>query len=223
MWCLPQIDDIYLKRMEDVLELYERAHNPQEPVVCLDEKPICLHGEVRTPEAARPGVVAKRDSEYKRQGRANVFCAVEPRAGRHFTFPTPNRTGAQFAKVIAKIAGRYPLARTIHLVVDNLNIHRQKSLTAHFGTEIGVRLWHRFTVHYTPKHGSWLNQAELEIGLFARQCLGKRRIPDLKTLKSEVLAWNRQINRKRTLINWNFSRQDARNVFHYQENLFTRS
>ena len=209
--------------MEDVLELYERAHNPQEPVVCLDEKPICLHGEVRTPERARPGVVAKRDSEYKRQGRANVFCAVEPRAGRHFTFPTPNRSGPQFAKAIAKIAGRYPLARTIHLVVDNLNIHCQKSLTAHFGTEQGVALWNRFTVHYTPKHGSWLNQAELEIGLFARQCLGKRRIPDLSTLRSEAAAWNRQINRRRTLINWNFSRLDARNVFHYQEHLFTRS
>ena len=209
--------------MEDVLELYERAHNPQEPVVCLDEKPICLHDEVRTPEAARPGVVAKRDSEYKRRGRANVFCAVEPRAGRHFTFPTPNRRGATFAKVIAKIASRYPRARTIHLVVDNLNIHCQKSLTAHFGLERGVQLWNRFTVHYTPKHGSWLNQAELEIGLFARQCLGQRRIPTLSALKSEAAAWNRQINRKRTLINWNFSRQDARNVFHYKENLFMRS
>ena len=224
MWCLPQIDGTYLKRMEDVLELYERAHNPQEPVVGLDEKPICLHDEVRTPEAARPGgIVAKRDSEYKRQGRANVFCAVEPRAGRHFTFPTPNRRGAQFAKLIAKVASRYPRARTIHLVVDNLNIHCQKSLTAHFGLEKGVSLWNRFTVHYTPKHGSWLNPAELEIGLFARQCLGQRRFPTLSMLNSEAAAWNRQINRKRTLLNWNFSRQDARNVFHYQENLFMRS
>jgi DDE superfamily endonuclease len=223
MWCLPQIDATYLTRMEDVLELYERPHNPQEPVVCLDEKPVSLHGEVRAPEAARPGVVAKRDSEYKRKGTANVFCAVEPRAGRHFTFPTPRRSGAEFAKVIATVARRYPFARTIHLVVDNLNIHCQKSLTAHFGPEQGERLWKRFSVHYTPKHGSWLNQAELEIGLFARQCLGQRRLPDLGTLKAEARAWNRQINCKRTLINWNFSRNDARNVFHYQENLFMRS
>jgi hypothetical protein len=223
MWCLPQIDATYLTRMEDVLELYERPHNPQEPVVCLDEKPVSLHGEVRAPEAARPGVVAKRDSEYKRKGTANVFCAVEPRAGRHFTFPTPRRSGAEFAKVIATLARRYPFARTIHLVVDNLNIHCQKSLTAHFGPEQGERLWKRFSVHYTPKHGSWLNQAELEIGLFARQCLGLRRLPVLGTLKAEARAWNRQINCKRTLINWNFSRNDARNVFHYQENLFMRS
>ncbi len=209
--------------MEDVLELYERPHNPQQPVVCLDEKPVCLHGEVRAPEPARPGVVAKRDSEYKRKGTANVFCAVEPRAGRHFTFPTPRRSGAEFATVVAQIARRYPLARTIHLVVDNLNIHCRKSLTNHFGLEQGTHLWNRFTLHYTPKHGSWLNQAELEIGLFARQCLGKRRFPDLKTLKAEARAWNRQINRRRTLINWNFSRTDARNVFHYQENLFMRS
>jgi DDE superfamily endonuclease len=223
MWCLPQIDAPYLTRMEDVLELYERPHNPQEPVVCLDEKPVSLHGEVRAPQAVRPGVIAKRDSEYKRKGTANVFCAVEPRAGRHFTFPTPRRSAAEFAKVVATIARRYPLAQTIHMVVDNLNIHCQKSLTKHFGPERGAQLWNRFTVHYTPKHGSWLNQAELEIGLFSRQCLGKRRIPDLATLKAEARAWNHNINRKRILIQWNFSRQDARNVFHYQENLFMRS
>jgi hypothetical protein len=223
MWCLPQIDAAYLTRMEDVLELYEHPHNPQEPVVCFDEKPVSLHGEVRAPQTVRPGVVAKRDSEYKRKGTANVFCAVEPRAGRHFTFPTPRRSGAEFAKVLANIARRYRFARTIHLVVDNLNIHCQKSLTKHFGPERGAQLWNRFTVHYTPKHGSWLNQAELEIGLFARQCLGKRRIPDLATLMAEARAWNQNINRKRTLIQWNFSRQDARNVFHYQENLFMRS
>ena len=223
MWCLPQIDAAYLTRMEDVLELYERPHHPQEPVVCLDEKPVSLHGEVRAPQAARPGVVAKRDSEYKRKGTANVFCAVEPRAGRHFTFPTPSRSGAEFAKVIATIAHRYPLARTIHLVADNLNIHCHKSLTDHFGSERGTQLWKRFTVHHTPKHGSWLNQAELEIGLFARQCLGHRRFPDLATLKTEARAWTCQINRNRTLINWNFSRNDARSVFHYQENLFMRS
>jgi hypothetical protein len=220
MWCLPQIDATYLARMEDVLELYERPHNPQEPVVCLDEKPVSLHGEIRIPEPARPGVVAKRDSEYKRKGTANVFCAVEPRAGRHFTVPTPRRTGAAFAKVMAMIARRYRLARTIHLVVDNLNIHCRKSLVDHFGPEQGTQLWNRFTLHYTPKHGSWLNQAELEIGIFARQCLGKRRIPDLAKLTTEARAWNRQINRRRTLINWNFSRRDARKVFHYQENLF---
>jgi hypothetical protein len=104
MWCLTQIGTTYLTRMEDLLELYEGPHNPQEPVVCLDEKPVSLHGQVRAPQTARPGIAAKRDSEYKRNGTANVFCAVEPRAGRHFTFPTPRRSGAEFAKVIALIA-----------------------------------------------------------------------------------------------------------------------
>jgi DDE superfamily endonuclease len=223
MWCLPKLDAAYLERMEEVLALYERPYNPQQPVVCLDEKPVSLHGEVRAPEAARPGVVAKRDSEYERKGTANVFCAVEPRSGRHFTFPTPRRSGAEFAKVIATLARRYPLARTIHLVLDNLNIHCSKSLTDHFGAELGARIWKRFTVHYTPQHGSWLNQAEIEIGLFARQCLGRRRFPNLATLKAEARAWNRQINRTRTLIHWKFSRTDARSAFHYQENLFMRS
>jgi len=200
MWCLPRIDATYLARMDDVLELYEQPYDPQQPVVCLDEKPVSLHGEVRPPEAARPGVVAKRDSEYKRQGTANVFCAVEPRAGRHFTTPTPQRSGAEFAKVLAAIARCYPLARTVHLVVDNLNIHCRKSLTDHFGQDRGTQLWNRFTIHYTPKHGSWLNQAEIEIGLFARQCLGQRRFPNFAALKAEARAWNLQINRKRTLI-----------------------
>src|SRR5215469_329955 len=167
MWCLPQIDDAYLARMEDVLELYERPYNPQQPVVCLDEKPVVLHREVRAPQAAAPGVIAKRDSEYQRRGTANVFCAVEARAGRHFTFPTARRSAAEFAKVAARIAHHYPQARTIHLVVDNLNIHCQKSLTDHFGNQQGAQLWRRFTLHYTPKHGSWLNQAEIEIGLFS--------------------------------------------------------
>ena len=209
--------------MEDVLELYERPYNPQQPVVCLDEKPVVLHREVRAPQAAAPGVIAKRDSEYQRRGTANVFCAVEARAGRHFTFPTARRSAAEFAKVAARIAYRYPRARTIHLVVDNLNIHCQKSLTDHFGNQQGAQLWRRFTLHYTPKHASWLNQAEIEIDLFSRQCLGRRRIPDLTTLRAEARAWNQQINRTRTLIQWSFTRLDARSVFHYQANLFTRS
>jgi len=195
--------------MEDVLELYERPHNPQEPVVCLDEKPVSLHGEVRAPEAARPGVAAKRDSEYKRKGTANVFCAVEPRAGRHFTFPTPRRSGVEFAKVIAGIARRYPLARTIHLVVDNLNIHCRKSLTNHLGPELGAQLWNRFTVHYTPKHGSWLNMAETELSVLSRQCLD-RRIDNKDFLAKEAALWQNQRNQACTTIDWRFTTADAR-------------
>ena len=178
----------YLAKMEDVLETYERPYSPQEPVLCLDEKPITLHADVRPASPAEPGREARHDSEYKRCGTANVFCAVEPQAGRHYTFPTPNRSGFEFALVIADLALQYPKAETIHLVMDNLNIHRRKSLATAFGAEIGGEIWNRFTVHYTPTHGSWLNQAEIEIGMFSRQCLGAKRIPDLKTLRRQARA-----------------------------------
>ena len=220
---MPELTEQYVERMEDVLETYERPLDPAEPVVCLDEKPIPLHAEVRPVVLAGPGRETRRDSEYKRGGTANVFCAVEPLAGRHFTFPTPNRSGLEFAIVIAKLALAYPKASTIHLVMDNLNIHRRKSLTDTFGKQVGTEIWERFRVHYTPKHGSWLNQAEIEIGLFSRQCLGKRRIPDLKTLTRETTAWNRHINTARTRIHWSFRRKDARRKFRYNKNTFKRS
>ena len=118
---------------------------------------------------------------------------------------------------------QYPDARTIHLVMDNLNIHRRKSLTDLLGGEVGSQVWDRFTVHYTPKHGSWLNQAEIEIGLLSRRCLGTRRFPDLKTLRTEVDAWNRDINRRGTTINWTFDRKAARRQFGYKRKPIKRS
>ena len=179
-----------------------------------------------TPTSARPaqpGREARRDSEYERCGTGNVFCAVEPKAGRHFTYPTPDRSGFEFAQVACDLALQYPEAQTIHLVMDNLNIHTSKSLTAAFGDEVGAEIWNRFTVHYTPIHGSWLNQAEIEISLFARQCLGSRRIPDLETLRREARAWSRRVNRTRLKINWKFDRKSARRKFGYRRNSFKRS
>jgi hypothetical protein len=197
MWCVAELDDAYLARMEDVLETYERPYDPKQPVVCLDEKPVTLHADVRPACAAAPGREARRDNEYKRNGTANVFCAVEPKAGRHFTSATPDRSGFEFAQMAFRLAIQYPDADTIHLVLDNLNIHRRKSLTDLYGSEVGSEIWDRFTIHYTPTHGSWLNQAEIEIGIFSRQCLGVRRIPDLRTLQSETRAWNRRMNHDR--------------------------
>ena len=223
MWCVPELNDKYIENMEDVLETYERPYNPAEPVICLDEKPITLHAEVRPPMAAEPGREARQDSEYKRCGTANGFFAVEPKAGRHFAFATPDRSAVRFAQVAFELAMQYPDATTIHLVMDNLNIHRRKSLTDLLGEEIGGEVWNRFTVHYTPTHGSWLNQAEIEIGLFSRQCLGTRRIPDLKTLDREVRAWNRAMNRRRTRINWKFDRRAARRQFGYKRKSIKRS
>jgi hypothetical protein len=188
MWCVADLDEDYIAKMEDVLEIHERSYQSKQPVVCLDEKPVTLHADVRPASPARPGREARRDNEYERRGTANVFCAVEPKAGRHFTFATPDRSAFEFAQVIFQLAIQYPKAKTIHLVLDNLNIHCRKSLTDVLGEEVGGEVWDRFTIHNTPTHGSWLNQAEIEIGILSRQCLGTRRIPDLKTLRRETRA-----------------------------------
>jgi len=202
--------------MEDVLEVYEKPLSAPEPVVGVDEKSVTLHADVREPIAMKPGSVAKRDCEYERRGTANVFCAVEPKAGMHVTKATPTRSAAEFAEFVRLIADRYPDAKTIHLVMDNLNTHCRKTLVDRFGPQEGESLWNRFTPHYTPKHGSWLNQAEIEISLFSRQCLGQRRIGDLRSLQRETRAWNRRMNRKRVTINWRFDRKQARRKFRYR-------
>ena len=121
------------------------------------------------------------------------------------------------------MALEYPEAKTIHLVMDNLNIHRRKALVDVFGAEMATEVWDRFTVHYTPTHGSWLNQGEIEIGIFSRQCLGSRRIPSLKILRREARDWNRRMNRNRVRINWKFDRKTARSKFGYKRNSFKRS
>ena len=223
MWCVPKLNENYIAKMEDVLKVYERPYNAAEPVVCLDEKSFALHEEVRPQSSAVPGREARQDSEYKRCGTANIFCVVEPKAGRHFTYVTPNRTGLEFAKVICELALQYPEAKTIHLVVDNLNIHRRKSLNDLLGEKAGGEVWGRFTVHYTPVHGSWLNQAEMEIGIYARQCLGKRRIPSLELLDRETRAWNLRMNHLRLKIKWTFTRKAARLKFDYQWKTSKRS
>jgi len=223
MWCVAELNEDYIAKMEDVLETYEQPYDPREPVVCVDEKPVTLHADVRAASPAKPGREARQDNEYERCGTANVFCAVEPKAGRHFTFPTPDRSAFQFAQVAFQLAIQYPEAKTIHLVMDNLNIHCRKSLTDFYGAEVGGEIWDRFTVHHTPTHGSWLNQAEIEIGIFSRQCLGHRRIPNLKTLRRESRAWNRRMNRNRTKINWKFDRKEARRKFGYKKHSFKRS
>jgi transposase len=146
-----------------------------------------------------------------------------PKRGGHFTKITPNRSAPQFADYLLEIIAAYPKADTIHLVMDNLSSHRRKALVDRFGEKIGGLLWDRFTVHYTPKHGSWLNQAEIEISLFSRQCLGQRRIQSLTDLDREAKAWNQKMNRDRVLINWKFTRKEARQKFRYKRNKFMLS
>jgi len=154
MWCVGKLDKEYILNMEDVLKTYERPLSEDEPVVCVDEKPTVLHEDTRPSIPMRPGQVARRDYEYKRCGTANVFCGVEPKAGVHFTKVTPARSSSEFADFLLEIAGHYPAAETIHLVMDNLSTHTRKALVERFGEEAGGWLWDRFTVHYTPKHGS---------------------------------------------------------------------
>jgi transposase len=209
--------------MEDVLALYEKPPSEKEPVVCMDEKPVVLHADVRPPRPMQPGRAARQDCEYQRRGTANAFCGVQPKAGRHFTKITPNRSAPQFADYLLEIIAAYPKADTIHLVMDNLSSHRRKALVDRYGERIGGLLWDRFTVHYTPKHGSWLNQAEIEISLFGRQCLGQRRIPSLTDLDREAKAWNQKMNRDRVIINWKFTRKEARQKFRYKRNKFMLS
>ena len=223
MWCVAELNEEYIARMEDVLALYEKPYRSSEPVVCLDEKPVSLHDDVRPGRPARPGHIARRDNEYKRCGTANIFAVVEPKAGRHFNCATPNRSAAEFAQVVQRLVNHYPFARTIHLVMDNLNIHCRKSLTDHLGHQEGSYVWSRLNVHYTPKHGSWLNQAEIELSLVSRQCLGTRRIPDLGLLASSVNSWNARANRDHKRIRWNFTRKTARTKFGYKRNISQRS
>lgn len=148
-------------------------------------------------------------------GAANVFCGVEPKTGRHFLKPTSTRSAAELADYLVEIIAAYPDATTIHLVMDNLNTHGRKSFGARYGEKLGGLLWDRFTVHFTPKHGSWLNQAEIEVSLLSRLRLGQRRIPDLTTLRNEVRACGLRLNRAHTTIEWNFTRKKARRILHY--------
>jgi transposase len=152
-----------------------------------------------------------------------LFCGVEPEAGRHFTRITANRSAAQFAGYLVEIVAAYPEADTIHLVMDNLNSHRRKALVDRYGERIGGLLWDRFTVHYTPKHGSWLNQAEIEISLFSRRCLGRRSIPTLTELHRQARTWDRKMNQEQVRINWQFTRRKARRKFRYETTDFIRS
>ena len=185
MWCIAEMDEEYIYKMEDVLSVYDRSYSAERPVICVDEKPIPFQGDIRAPIPCKPGSVLKRDSEYSRHGSGNVFCAVEPKKGAYINTVTERRTGADFAKFISSIERKYASAEKIILVMDNLNTHKEKSLINFYGEEKGREMWARFEVHYTPKHGSWLNQAEIAIGMYSRQSLGNARINDIEMLRRQ--------------------------------------
>ena len=201
--------------MEDVLRLYARAFRRSEPVIVLDERPVVLHDAARPGRRVRPGHVARRDYEYVRRGTANVFCILEPLTGRRLTYASANRKGSSFAAALQRIAQRYPYATRIHLVMDNLSTHAKSCVVTALGTKRGIRLWSRFKAHYTPKHASWLNIAEMEASLMSRECLAGRRIGDLATLQHEVAAWSGAADRARRKVRWTYRVHDARRTFGY--------
>jgi len=147
MWCVAELDEEYIRRMEDILAVYEKPLNEREPVVCVDEKPVVLHQEIRPSQAMRPGQVARLDGEYQRCGTANVFCGVQPKVGRYFPKVTADRSSPEFADYLLEVAVRYPEADTIHLVLGNLSSHTRKAVVERFGQKAGSWLWDRFTVH----------------------------------------------------------------------------
>lgn len=216
MWCIGEINEEYIKRMEDVLDVYERPYDPQRPVVCIDEKPVALISDTRERIVAKkPGEILKKDYEYKRNGSVNVFCAVEPKVGKYINRVTKKRRAPDFAKFMKSLTIKYKEAEKIVLVMDNLSTHKEKSLIEYYGEDEGKRIWSQFEAHYTPKHASWLNQAEIAIGMYSRQCLGDGRIGTIENLIEQTKAWSAHANKKATKINWRFTKKKARKSFLY--------
>lgn len=205
MWCIGKIDREYRERMYDIIALYERPYAANEPVICVDEKSKQLLG---TPHGTIAGKIRKVDYEYTRNGTRNIFVAVEPKAGKRTTKVTKRRKKEDFAQFIKALIARYPTARIIHIVLDNLNTHFAKSFTDTFDEEEAERILNRIQFHYTPKHASWLDMAEIEIGSLDRQCLNQR-IPTEKRMKQEIKAWENKRNKSKATISWTFSKQNA--------------
>ncbi len=205
----PKDNAAFVAAMERVLDVYRRPYDADHPVVCMDETPRQLIGETCIPIAAKPGQPARHDYEYRRNGTCNVFMATEPLAGRRLTKVTERRAKVDWAEFLNDIAQRYESARKITLVMDNLNTHQPGALYEVYPPERAKALWDRFEFVYTPKHGSWLNMAEIEINVMVNQCLN-RRIETIGEVSREVSAWQAGRDRLQARIDWQFTTDDAR-------------
>jgi hypothetical protein len=204
----------FVWRMEDVLDLYAEPADPRRPRVCFDERPYQVVGETRAPRPAGPGRPARHDYEYKRNGTANLFVHFCPDTGWRHVAVTERRAKPDFAhQMRALVDEHFPDAEMIRLVLDNLNTHTPAALYEAFPPEEARRLAAKLEFHYTPKHGSWLNMAELEISALSRQCL-ERRLGDIPTLRREVAAWEAPRNAARATVHWRFTSTDARTKLH---------
>jgi len=210
MWCIPKVDAEYVARMEDVLDLYAETPDPARPVVCFDESPTQLIGEVRQPIPAAPGRLERYDCEYKRNGTANLFVFLDAHRSRRKVKVTDRRAASDFAHCMRDLADiHYPDAERIRVVLDNLSTHSPAALYQVLTPSEARRILKRLEFHYTPKHASWLNMVEIEIGVLRSQCLD-RRIESRNRLLAEVAAWEKRRNASGASINWMFSTEQAR-------------
>ena len=208
MWCIQEITPEYRERMYALLDLYNEPYDKKRPVICIDEKPKQLVEEKRTPIPMKPGNPEKYDYEYKRNGSINIFVGVEPKRGKRYTQVTDRKTKKDFAKYLKSVLSNYKKADLVRVVVDNFGTHTKKALIETFGKKETQKIFRNVQFYYTPKHASWLNQAEIEIGVMDTQCT-KRRIPNKKILTTEVNAWTKQRNKNKSKINWTFTKKDA--------------
>ena len=208
MWCIQEITPEYRERMYDILGLYAEPYDPKRPVIGLDEKPKQLIEDSRKPIPMKKGKVKKQDYEYVRRGTANIFMAVEPKGGKRITQVTVQRTKKDFAHFMQMLAKKYADAKCIRIVLDNLSTHKPGALYENLPQEQAKEILDRTEYHYTPKHASWLNVAEIEIGIMDSQCTD-RRIKDKDMLEQEVKAWTARRNKQRKKISWTFTKQGA--------------
>ena len=209
MWCIQTIDSEFRKRMYDVLDLYEEDYDPKRPIVCLDEKSKQLTKDKRKPIPMKPGSPEKYDYEYIRNGTANIFMAVEFKAGKRVTQVTERRTMtdfAQFMKVL--VIDEYSETEVVRVVSDNLNVHKEKAFYEAFSEDEAKKILKKIEFHYTPKHASWLNAAEIEISVMDEDCTD-RLIGDIGMLANEVAAWTKRRNENKKKINWKFTKKIA--------------
>lgn len=210
-WIIPPLQNgDFVANMEGVLDVYKRPYAESYPVVCMDESPKQMIKETRLPMDMKPGQEAKQDFEYERCGVANIFLASEPLAGKRYVEVTERKTKTDWARFVKQIADDwYGGATKITLVMDNLGTHKPGALYKAFEPQEAKRIWDRFEFVYTPKHGSWLNMAEIELNVLMGQCLD-RRIEDMETMKKEVNAWQTHRNNKEAIINWQFTNDKAK-------------
>ncbi len=212
MWCIPPKQNAeFVSHMEDVLAVYTRPYNPNYPVVCMDEKPFQLQDDIFSPiPMSKTNHKEKFDCEYVRKGSCAIFMFTEPLGGWRRSVALPQRTSEDWAEQIKRLDQQYPHAEKIVLLMDNLNTHNISSLYKVFPPEEAFRLSQRLEIHYTPKHGSWLNIAEIELSALTMQCLAERRIPSIDALNNELSAWHTRRNLSQKSIDWQFTTSDAR-------------